>query len=96
MPYQQAFARGKTETDMPTTTKRMIELSAIALQFRSDCLRFADCTDIGEDLRQRFREDAERWATISHKILRTDWVSDLFFDGPGPASGDQSYGKATN
>ena len=59
-------------------TKRLVELSAIALRFRRDCLRFAACTDLGEDLRQRFREDADHWATISRKILRNDWSSGYF------------------
>jgi len=63
---------------MPATTKRMIELSAIALQFRSDCLRFASRADLGEDLRMRFREDADHWAKISRKILRTDWSGGYF------------------
>jgi hypothetical protein len=62
---------------MPTTTKRRIELSVIALRFRNDCLQFAARTDLGDDLRLRFREDADHWAEVSHKVLRTDWASGL-------------------
>jgi hypothetical protein len=28
-------------------------------------------------LRLRFREDADHWAEVSHKILRTDWTNRL-------------------
>jgi hypothetical protein len=61
-----------------STTKRMIELSAIALAYRRDCLRFADRIDLGEELRSRFREDAAHWAAVSQKILRTDWSGGQF------------------
>ena len=63
---------------MPTTTKRRIELSVIALRFRNDCLQFAARTDLGDDLRLRFREEADHWAVVSRKILRTDWAGGRF------------------
>jgi hypothetical protein len=47
----------------------MIELTLIALRFRTDCLKFAKRTDLGEDLRQRFRRDADYWGQIADGML---------------------------
>jgi hypothetical protein len=47
----------------------MVELAAIALRFRSDCLRLAVRIDIDRELRDRFREDAAYWAGMAEGIM---------------------------
>jgi hypothetical protein len=63
--------------------ERMMGLSTIALHFRRDCLRFAARKDLGEDLRRRFREDADHWGRVAESMLRAAWTHEP------PATPDQ-------
>jgi hypothetical protein len=54
----------RKEAVFRSSTRRMIDLSIIALGFRNDCLKFAKSDDIGDKLRSDFREDAAYWAEL--------------------------------